>query len=438
MGFYKLWRSYSIPAGRDQAWKRAILAGLAGWFLQMIVDDQSMVFGEMALVILLVAMLLTFPEKAAPAPRPLSLNLLWLPLAGWLAFTGWSLWGYAPMAQGLQAAEQNDWPAAASLIQQSAQRDPALSFYSTRDRFCLGESLAGQREYDPPCRRPARLSNTACPSNRPSPICGPTWPFWIGRPGQTAAAIQHMQTATRLSPQEPTYLLNLGWFHEDSNDPAAAKLAYLEALQLAPAWAEHPFWQATSLRQALLAEWHKAQPDARPARQAAAWQRALLAVQAGDWVQAQRSLAYARWVGEPAAEIAWVSGQMAEAQGDMPAAIAIYQKQAASLSFLAFAGGNTNSLTYSLWLNNRNGLGFDLVPGYLRAHFHPRPVQAARPPANPGPPARRLPNGRRRLANRTAGHPWRQPGPPARPAGLPLRTWLVRAKQAQIDSVSLN
>jgi hypothetical protein len=65
-------------------------------------------------------------------------------------------------------------------------------------------------------------------------------------------------------------------------------------------------------------------------------------------------------------DIAWVSGQMAEAQGDLQAAKNIYQKEAEGISFLAFASSNTNSLTYSLWLNNRNGLGFDLVPGYLQ------------------------------------------------------------------------
>ena len=368
MGFYKLWRSYSIPAGRDQVWKRAILAGLAGWFLQMIVDDQSMVFGEMTLVILLVAMLLTFPEKAVAAARPLSLNLLWLPLAGWLALTGWSLWGYAPMAQGLQAAGQNDWQSAAASIQQSAQRDPGLSFYASEAGFAWAR--AWQVGGDPAALQKARQAFEHSLSIEPSLSY-----LWANlavldwQAGQAAAAIQHMQTAAQLSPQEPTYLLNLGWFQENSNQPAPAKTAYLGALALAPAWAEHPFWQATALRQALLAEWHKAQPDApaqAPARQTAAWQRALLAVQAGDWAQAQGWLAYARWVGEPAAEIAWVSGQMAEAQGDMRAAIAIYQKQAASLSFLGFTGGNTNSLTYSLWLNNRNGLGFDLVPGYLQ------------------------------------------------------------------------
>jgi hypothetical protein len=119
-----------------------------------------------------------------------------------------------------------------------------------------------------------------------------------------------------------------------------------------------------------LTDWKKTQPD--PAAQSLAyWQRALLAVQAGDWVQAQRWLAYARWVGEPGADIAWVNGQMAEAQGDVKAAIAIYQKQAETISFLGFSGGNTNSLTYSLWLNNRNGLSFDLVPGYLQLTSSP-------------------------------------------------------------------
>jgi O-antigen ligase/tetratricopeptide (TPR) repeat protein len=364
MGFYKLWRSYQVQAGRDQVWKRAILAGLVGWFLQMIVDDQTMVFGEMVLVILLVAMLLTFSEKEAVVSHPISLNLLWLPLAGWLALTGGSLWGYQPMALGLQAAQQNNWPVAASLIQQSAQRDPALSFYSTETGFAWARVWQGSSNKI--ALQTARHAFEQ--SLRIEPSLSYLWANlavldW--QAGDRAAAIQHMQAAARLSPQEPTYQLNLGWFQENSQAPQAAQAAYLDALRLAPFWADHPFWQATPLRQAFLANWKKSQP-AQPVQSQAYWQRAMQAVQSEDWAGAQRWLAYAGWVGEPSADIAWVSGQMAEAQGDPRAALAIYQKEAEKISFLSFGGGNTNSLTYSLWLNNRNGLGFDLVPGYLQ------------------------------------------------------------------------
>jgi len=365
IGFYKLWQRYHVTAGRDQVWTRAILAGLVGWFLQMIVDDQTMVFGEMVLVILVVAMLLTFPEKESVAPwHPISLNFLWLPLLGWLALTGWSVWGYQPMAQGLTAAGQNDWPQAATSIQQSALRDPALSFYSTEAGFAWAR--AWQASGDAAALEKARQDLAA--SLRIEPSLSYLWANlavldW--QAGQGAAAIQHMQTAAQLSPQEPSYLLNLGWFQENSNNPQAARIDYLGALRLAPTWAEHPFWQANPLRQALVAEWKKSQPDA-PVPDQAYWQRALLAVQSGNWAESQRWLAYARWVGEPGADIAWVNGQMAEAQGDPKAAMDIYQKEAGTISFLGFANGNTNSLTYSLWLNNRNGLGFDLVPGYLQ------------------------------------------------------------------------
>jgi hypothetical protein len=292
---------------------------------------------------------------------------LWLPLVGWLALTGWSLWGYQPMAQGLQAAGQNNWAQAAADIQQSAQRDPALSFYNTEAGFAWAR--AWQAGGDSAALEKARQDFAQ--SLRIEPSLSYLWANlavldW--QAGQREVAIQHMQKATQLSPQEPTYLLNLGWFNENAGNPGAAKTAYLGALQLAPGWAEHPFWQASPLRQALLANWKKSQPD-QPVQGLAYWQRALLAATAGDWKGTQTQLAYARWVGEPAADIAWVSGQMAEAQGNLKAALDIYQKEAAALSFLGFGDSNTNSLTYSLWLNNRNGLGFDLVPGYLQLLF---------------------------------------------------------------------
>jgi Tfp pilus assembly protein PilF len=310
-------------------------------------------------------MLLTFPEKEAVAPwRPIRLNLLWLPLVGWLALTGWSVWGYQPMAQGLKVAEQNDWQQAAAYIQQSALRDPGLSFYTTEAGFAWAR--AWQASGDAAALVKARQDLEQ--SLRIEPSLSYLWAnlaLLDWQAGQGAVAIQHMQTAAQLSPQEPSYLLNLGWFQENLDNSQAAKENYLGALRLAPGWAEHPFWQANALRQALLADWKKSQPDA-PVQGQPYWQRALQAVQAGNWAEAQRWLAYARWVGEPGADIAWVSGQMAEAQGDLKAAMDIYQKEAGIISFLGFEGGNTNSLTYSLWLNNRNGLGFDLVPGYLQ------------------------------------------------------------------------
>ena len=364
VGFWKLWGSYHIQAGRDQVWKRGILAGLVGWFLQMIVDDQTMVFGEMVLVILLVAFLLTCAEKEVAKPHPFSLNLLWLPLLGWLALTGWSVWGYQPMAQGLQAAEQNDWQQAALHIQQSAERDPHLSFYATEAGFTWARAwqVSGDATELAKARQDLERSLHIEPSLSYlwANLAVLDW-----QAGEQQVAIQHMQHAVQLSPQEPSYLLNLGWFLENSDNPQAAKEAYLGALRLSPGWEEHPFWQANPLRQTLLVDWKNSQP-AVAAESQAYWQRAVQAIQEGDWTEAQRWLAYAGWVSEPSADIAWVSGQMAEAQGDLRAAKNIYQKEAEGISFLAFTSSNTNSLTYSLWLNNRNGLGFDLVPGYLQ------------------------------------------------------------------------
>jgi Tfp pilus assembly protein PilF len=364
VGFWKLWGSYHIQAGRDQVWKRGILAGLVGWFLQMIVDDQTMVFGEMVLVILLVAFLLTFADKEAAKPHPFSLNLLWLPLLGWLALTGWSVWGYQPMAQGLQAAEQNDWQQAALHIQQSAERDPHLSFYATEAGFTWARAwqVSGDATELAKARQDLERSLHIEPSLSYlwANLAVLDW-----QAGEQQVAIQHMQHAVQLSPQEPSYLLNLGWFLENSDNPQAAKEAYLGALRLSPGWEEHPFWQANPLRQTLLVDWKNSQP-AVAAESQAYWQRAVQAIQEGDWTEARRWLAYAGWVGEPSVDIAWVSGQMAEAQGDLRAAKNIYQKEAEGISFLAFTSSNTNSLTYSLWLNNRNGLGFDLVPGYLQ------------------------------------------------------------------------
>ncbi len=361
-GFWKLWDSHSSPSGKDQVWKRAILAALAGWFVQMIADDQTMVFGEMVLVILLIDVLLGFKKEEPSPTRSFHINWLWLPLAGWLGITGWSLWGYQPMAQGLQAAGQNDWARAAVQIQQSAERDANLSFYHSEAGFAWARAWQAG---DATALEKARQDFTLSLQSEPSLSY-----LWANlavldwQAGDRHAAIQHIQYAMQLSPQEPSYPLNMGWFLENSGNDLGAGQSYQKALALAPGWADHPYWQANPMRQALLSEWKKTQPPV--AEDETYSQRALQAVQDKNWAEARRWLAYAGWLGEPAAEIAWVNGQIAEAGGDDQAAVNIYKKGAGNLSPLAFSAGNTNSLTYSLWLFNRNGLPFDLVPGYLQ------------------------------------------------------------------------
>lgn len=361
---YWLWKRYQGTPNHWRVWSLAALAGMAGWLAQMVFDDLSAFLPVMALMILLAAWAAT--ASAIPFQRwtQINLNILALPSLLLAGGAGLSLWAYYPMSQGLAYAQRGEWEQAATLIAESQRRDPNLAFYAAEEG--LAQAYAWQQSGDSRYLERARAAFEHSLDLEPSPS------IWLAdlsvldwHAGDSNSAMLRIGQAILRSPREPTYPLNLGWYYEQRGQWDMARNYYWRSLELSPGWATHPFWQLTSFRQEIVNEWRNSQPAAA-AGAPAYWQQAQQAVAEGDYARARKLLAAAEWLGEPALDVLAVKAGLAEAQGDMDQALEYYRQLGAQASRRNLNSSNPFAITYTLWLYNRNGLAYDLVPGYLQ------------------------------------------------------------------------
>ncbi len=359
-----LWKRYLGTPDQDRFWSGAILAGLASWLVQMVFDDQSSVVPVMGIVILWVAWVAT--ANAVPFRRwtQISINILVLPTFLLVAGAGLGLWAYYPMQRGLAYAQQNEWEQAATWIAESQRRDPNLAFYASEAG--LAQANAWQETDNARNLEQARKAFETSLDLEPAPS------IWFANlsvldwyAGDSNGAMLRMGQAIQRSPQEPSYPLNLGWYYEQRSQWDMAKNYYWRSLETSPAWAAHPFWQQTAFRQELVKEWRESHPD-EASEAPTYWEQAQQAIAMGDYAGARRLLANGEWTGESTLDLLAVRAALAEAQGDVASALRYGQQLATQINRKNLNTGNPFALTYTVWLYSRNGLTFDLVPGYIQ------------------------------------------------------------------------
>ena len=176
-------------------------------------------------------------------------------------------------------------------------------------------------------------------------------------------AIPNMQHAIALSPNETSYLLNLGWFYEQEQFREQAVSAYVRTLEQQPDWSAHPFWQLTEIREEALSTWAGQQAEIGEGE--SRWIKAREAIDAGNYAEAELDLVTASWTGEPGLPVMITRGMLAEAQQDRSAVVAAYEEVAETVQRPALNSTHQFMLTYTVWLNRRQGITHDFVPGYL-------------------------------------------------------------------------
>jgi hypothetical protein len=193
--------------------------------------------------------------------------------------------------------------------------------------------------------------------------------WYAGEAPSAAAAIRR---AIELEPNEPTYLLIRGWIAEKSGQGQMAAeqdlrpaVDYQKALDLAPGWAGHPFFSQSALRQQVQGTWQQDNPAAAGSVQPY-WTQGLEALAKGDVDAAKKLASLSAWQQEPPTPQVLLAGRLKEAQGDQAGAAQEYL-------ILALLSQNNNLITqsyfvdaFNIWMNDRNGLQIDLVPGYLQ------------------------------------------------------------------------
>jgi tetratricopeptide (TPR) repeat protein/O-antigen ligase len=355
------WRRFRELEENKRIWGIAILASCVAWAVQLLVDDQTGVAVVMVSLVFLLAWYVTLPETPLPRWQQVNLNFLILPALMIACGAGWGLRAYEPLSRGMLEMKQDDSQAAAPLFAASMQRDPNFSFYATQAGYAWASAAAASGTEEDWIESHSAFEK----SLKIEPDVSLLWADmavvdWQSRRFHDKA-VSNMQHAIALSPNEASYYLNLGWFYEKQDFHDQAVAAYTRALEFKPGWANHPFWQVNVTRQAAAAG---LLPDT--VGEDLAWVQARTAIGSGDLRLASLLLAKAEWMGESPLAVQISRGLLAEAQGDRAAAVAAYEKVAGIVSAPVLHSPHQFMLTYTVWMNHRQGLTHDLVPGYLQ------------------------------------------------------------------------
>ncbi len=370
------WKNYRRVSLVEKPFGKAILAGLASLLVQMFFDEFSVWIPVMACAITLLAWLATFGEQDRSArSQKYSINWLWIPGLAMVFLSGWSLWAYQPASGWASAVMNSGWSEAANLFLKSAQRDPTFALYPAEAGIASANAWLANHDL-------ADL-NQAQQSFQNALKIEPAYSVWWADlsvldwyAGDQQTAIDRMQKAIQLSPRVPDYHLNLGWYGEQMNSIGMAKKEYARALELSPAWAGHPFWQANLLRSGVLADWQRNQSDV-PAGAPAFWEQARAAMKNGNLEEAKRDLAYGHLLGEPFLPLLVGEGQLAQANKDLTQARQSYSQAVELMAWNDYPAGQAQAFFLERFMFNRNGLGSSYVPGYMTLSADVGQFQAA-------------------------------------------------------------
>lgn len=371
-GGVHLLRWYRGSPPESRLWSAAFVAGLASLAVHSIFDDFTAVLPVMILAAWLAALLRAqglrseVPARRMPMAPPLAgLLVLALPLAG---LAGWLAWSSAPLEAGVQraaasAGSAEDWRQAALLVSESARRDPAFAY--TQVQSGLAWAKAWSLEPDPANLARARAYLAQAIAIEPSlSLVWANAALLDWHAGERALAVERMQQAEALSPNESSYKIHLGWFAEQQGEPQAALRWYEQGLQVWPGLAAHPFWQTSSLRrqaaEPVLASYQQALAAAPPT-----WKIAQEALLAGDLVQAREALAQAQAEGQDTAAVLAVRAALADAAGQQAEA-----RRAGEALVNVMLNDTLLSEPYIANMyarfHKRPGFRLEVVPGYLK------------------------------------------------------------------------
>jgi tetratricopeptide (TPR) repeat protein len=349
-------------ANPDQRWPaRAVVAALAAWLAQNVVEDFTFWIAIMVPLVLLLAWLGTAGREKLP--RQNHLSAAWIGLLALVPATlvGWSIWTYAPMARGLQSASDGNWQAAAQQIQASAQRDPSLAFYQFEASLAWAQAWAQDGNDDELQQAIQDLQKMTVMEPEFS-LAWEDMAIEESDAGQPFTASIDLRHAEELAHDEPSYQLNLGILYESLQRDELAIPQYQKVLELAPEWSSHPvFWNATLLRAGVLENW-RLTTDYFKNHTPTDWQKAQVSSDKG---MRRKLAADSQWLGESSFAGNAILGAAMLADADLFAQ-SYAEAAAAGIDLQSLHSTNRVALTYSLWINNRMGLPFDLVPGYAQ------------------------------------------------------------------------
>lgn len=242
------WRQ--IPYGPARPMERIRLvacgAALVGLAAQTLVDTYSATPNVLVMVGLAAYLgadlkpVLTPPVQRWTAYLAVSLLVVYMAAFAWIG------WADLHFQNSFKAEQAGNLAEAIRQVEQAHTLDPYLSLYLFRMAL-LEARLAHQT--NKPELLPAAIAHYQA-GLRQEPILGLNSANLSGllwQQGRRVEAIEMLEQ-TLTADKDPLYLVNLGYFYEQTGEEARASAAYGQALALAPNLAGSDFWEATPER----------------------------------------------------------------------------------------------------------------------------------------------------------------------------------------------
>jgi putative inorganic carbon (HCO3(-)) transporter len=187
-------------------------------------------------------------------------------IASWtLAVVGlwFSLRAYRQHTLGVEASNREDWTSAAEFIDQAAELDPQMAFYSLQSGYAHGQlALAKDGSVHDGAELDLAIASYE-KGTKVEPVYATNWAnlgslLWAQ--GEEDRAIDSLERAVSLAPREPAFRLTLGRMYESSGELEKARGASDESLTQRTYWLNSYFFRETALRREVQAAQKAADP----------------------------------------------------------------------------------------------------------------------------------------------------------------------------------
>lgn len=257
-------RQWQRAAGGRRLQLAAAIAALAGLWMHSQFDTPQM---DLVINLATAATLAVLAYDDIPRPAPvvskLSNRLL---VAGWgLTALGllWAAWANQPYRNAVEAAQKDDWQAAAQGMDQAVARDPELAINWLQAGFAHGMlALDGAGNL-----RDAQQMAQAIADYEKGTAIEPGYATnWANLAilrwsrGDTEGALGNMERAVRAAPGALVFRLTLGRMYESTDHLEQARRTYEEALRQAPFLADSYYFRASPFCRQVMLNWRKKHP----------------------------------------------------------------------------------------------------------------------------------------------------------------------------------
>jgi tetratricopeptide (TPR) repeat protein len=361
--FRKVIHLYKTLKGESRLFVAGAMAGIFGFILHSLVDD----FTDWSLVmiscIFLLAWIFSFTPEQDRKQHDISIHFLWVPAGIVVLCFSFLFSAYIPFWSGYQLITDGKKESTFYVVQKSVIRDPNFTFYRVNIGLLRAQEWAISNDPEQLVLARYDLKNAydAKPELRwiGADLAMLDWSF-----GDPVSAIHYLEEVIQFSPKEASYPLNLGWIYEQSGDKSKASDYYQEALNLFPAWSNHPFWLKNEFREQVLSSWKEETSTTITSSEEPNWQKAITALDTNVHFAA-RYVALSRWMYEPVLPVLVAQSKLYQATGQIDEERKTLELIVEVLEQSHFNQNISYNEAYAQWISRRVGISSDMVPGYI-------------------------------------------------------------------------